>query len=108
MIDLVHRLYSLKLNYPNEYSLYKCQQGNSLFSTTFYIILNLMSKRWWGSYLHYHDIYELYEKIVCDFFDTTLGNMDCFFHFLNNPEQFLIKFSKSLNDEKEQKQVKIM
>lgn len=43
-------------------------------------------------YLHYSDIYDLYEEVILEHIEGTLGNLDYYMEFFTNPKMFVKKF----------------
>ena len=46
-------------------------------------------------YLHYQDIYDLHDKMLNRFFDEVMASIDYFSLFIENPEEFLLRFAQT-------------
>ena len=49
-------------------------------------------------YLHYQDIYDLHNKLLNQFFDEVMESVDYFSMFIENPEEFLLRFQETIRD----------
>lgn len=49
-------------------------------------------------YLHYADIYELYDEYLSDYIEQAADNIDFYGDFFDTPEQFIRKFMVLLSD----------
>lgn len=49
-------------------------------------------------YLHYHDIYDLHNRMMNKFFDELMASIDYFQLFIERPEQFLQRFEETIQE----------
>jgi AcrR family transcriptional regulator len=49
-------------------------------------------------YHHYSDIYDLYQELVSDFIENSLGSLDYYEDFFTEPERFIQKFLLDFRD----------
>lgn len=49
-------------------------------------------------YHHYSDIYDLYQELVSDFIENSLGSLDYYKEFFTEPERFIQKFLRDFRD----------